>query len=411
MTATDETGPDERDGTRRAVQRATGRSPEAYVAPAHPLGGTLHEPGVRLPTSHAPWTRDDELADLTDEAFRLRVDLERSLLRGGGREDHPVLVGHRRAVRDLATGWGHVPVDDGASSAPAEASALLPAARALAEVAEEADADGRLAVLARAASVRDELGWADAGALGRDVVDQYALAVAHAEVVRACAGRVRARARRGLVGPAPASPGTDALADLGAALGVPLPADRPRDEGRSERAWDRRLRRAEAGLRTAARLVRHARKAGWLPSEAPSAADRGPADDRRDDAADPLRPLAAPLPVVRHEPTEAEVRVLESKLAMLASWPPPDLVLWDDLVSGEAPWSLFDYLPGFDSEGRHCEDGEWALRVVDPDVIWGDLADLDLTDRERRGADEGGDGPAGPPGSGPSARPSRRRPR
>ena len=386
------------DSTERARPRRPppdGAALEPYAPPVHPLERDREAP----PAGRPPTAADLEMADLVDDAFRLRVDLERALRRGEGREGHPVLVGLRRAVADRTAEWGHVgprsrpePDADGPDDADGEPAALV-VARALAEVAEEGDPDGRLAVLARVAGVRRELGWAGAGPLARDVVDQFSLALVHAEVVRACEAEVRRRAERTIGTPPTGGLGLDALSELAAAVGVPVPDGArdagPGDDERRARAWARRLRRAEAGLRAAGRLVRHARKAGWLPAASPEVAEGEEEGIRLNGPPDPLEALSAPPPTTASAASESEARVRDRERAMLDAWPPPALVLWGDLVERNVPWSPFDYLPGYDADGRPREDGDWARLVVDPAAI---RADLDVLD----GGDAGRPRPSSP---------------
>lgn len=358
------------------------------------------------------------------DAWALRVQVGRALARGEGNEAHPALVRFRLATGGLGRRWGHAdercgaesrdgrgdghsraPDDRASPSAEAGDGRFLRAARRLATVVEEGDRDGRLAVLARIKAVRRSLGWDGADALGRDVVDQYALAVVHAEVLRACVDALNAWTARvdedgqeirgeGISQEAgwdaasqQAQSVWEAYRQLAEVVG-PSPStgdDEDRDDrGALRRAWKRRLERAERGLRNAARLVRHARKAGWLPRESGlptrlNAGGRHPGGGSS--SGDPLAPLAAPLPPPSPRPLRGEAAEVAAETraridAMREAWPPPHRIRQEALDAPHCPWNPFDYLVECDPEGRPVEGVAWLVLDREPEHPDDLLADL-----------------------------------
>lgn len=324
----------------------------------------------------------------TWEAYAFRVHAERALRAGEGDDGHPALVRLRAAAAACGRSWGRA-AEASAPEASARAGAgvhdgvAVAAAGAVAAVLEAAgDADGRLAVLARVGAVRDALGWAGADPLGRWAVDQHALAVAHVELVHACAEALRGGEERASED-APVDSFLEVLERLAGACGVsPVAPPRPGDGDRLAKAWGRRLQRAEAGLRRTARLLRHARKAGVLAREASVSKDAGRMGvDPAGDASDPLAVLAAPKapptrPPLRGEAAEVAAETRARIEARRAAWPPPERIRWEELRRPECPWDPLDYGTECDEAGRPVEGGAWAVLEVEPETPEEALADL-----------------------------------
>ena len=253
-----------------------------YVAP--------DPPEIRLPTRRRFSYDFGLVKSAVAEAYALRVTAERALARGRGDEDHPDLVALRSAVAARTNWWRHegqilgpprpAPHQGGDLREGRSGSPSLDAAVAIAGVLGGDSTAISRALHARVTAIRREMGWASASPLVRDVIDQFALATAHVEVIRACAAVFDE-------GGAPDSttdgadsedPMVEMLEQLAEACGKPLPTatgpdDQRSRDGRNRRVWERRLSRAECGLRRAARLVRHARKAGWISPETSASAD------------------------------------------------------------------------------------------------------------------------------------------
>ncbi len=249
------------------------------------------------------------------------------------------------------------------------------------------------------AAIRREMGWASASPLARDVIDQFALATAHVEVVRACAAVFEEGGAQDSTtdGADSEDPMVEMLEQLAEACGKPLPtatgpdARRSRD-GRNRRVWERRLSRAECGLRRAARLVRHARKAGWISPATSASADLR--SDSSDSAftvtpcastsmggEDPLAPLTAPTPEPTPTPLRGEAAVVAAETraridAMREAWPPPERIAWAELGEPDCPWNPFDYGVECDAVGRPVDGGRWAVLVEEPETPDELLADL-----------------------------------
>ena len=288
---------------------------------------------------------------------------------------------------------------DGIEPSRTPGSTSLDAALAIAGVSGGATDDVRQALSARVASIRREMSWASSSPLARDVIDQFALASAHVEVVRACAAVFEEEGAQDSTsdGADTEDPMVVMFERLAEACGQTLPAETEVDVGRSRdarnrRAWERRLSRAEGGLRRAARLVRHARKAGWISQETLASA-RAESDSRENvlsvtpgghtpvDREDPLAPLTAPAPEPTPRPLRGEAAVVAAETraridAMREAWPPPERIRWTEFGEPDCPWNPFDYEVECDAAGHPVDEGRWAVLVEEPETPDELLADL-----------------------------------
>lgn len=351
-------GPEPRRKRARPREIIAWRNEEAYEMPVSPR----ERLGQRVLTQ-----RDKMMLDAAHEAYKMRVVAERALWDEDTNESHPVLVRLREAMAAMGEHWGHVP-EPGPSAQLAEHepgdSRLLQAALHIAAILEEGDAVGRRAVLARVEEVRSSLGWQDARPLVREVIDQYALALAYAHLVLLAEEVVKRFSSP--------TESEHTLIALARNLGV------AHDESDTaldslKRAWTKRRQRAEQTLRRAKRLLRHVRKAGWLPG-----ASASPSEPEREGQPDPLASLAV-IPSVSKPPLRGEAALVAAELraqieAMREGWPPPRRIKWVELQETECPWIIFHY--GFDP---HDETGEWAVlaeRHTTPDERLAYLARL-----------------------------------
>lgn len=224
-------------------------------------------------------------------AAELRSYMARNLAEGEIGVDQEPFRRYRTGFKVLADRWTTEwnSLRPGASwhrldgSAPGSAE-VLAAEEALSEVmgwGYDGDASrGRHAVRSRVSAIRGVFGWSGLGGLGQAVVDQYALALVHRDAVlmglaSATAGVPKSQ------GPAGTTPSRPAAASKAAALKAPGPEDLvqmlqafeadvrggsgPSEAAYVAREWRRRADRAEVGVKGAARLIRHARKAGLVP--------------------------------------------------------------------------------------------------------------------------------------------------
>lgn len=295
-----------------------------------------------------PGTYPEDLLDIARRCYDLRIFLDRDLFLGKGDEKHPDLVRMRTAMSVAGSAWGHAPEDASVlwprhrvdADSPAS---TLNAALAVSTVLEEGDRFGRRALLARVRAVRAKLGWDEATSLGRDVVDQYAISVAHADVARWAISALNTRPETEPV----QNPFSDVMAAFNAKSGLTVTPPATDEFARRRKAWLRRLQRAEAGVKKAARLVKHAQKVGWIvvqDGKGSLAARPVP----KVSSVDPLLPLAAPEPEPVRPPLRgmmAEI-ALEDRLhadALQAAWPPPEWILESELEAEPRLWDATCY--------------------------------------------------------------------
>lgn len=390
---------------------ATAAKPTATMAaaePSEPASADSSEESSEWPE----WMRralpyGDPLAAMLDLASEARVtrDQIRNLLSvGEGDRTHPAYRAYAAAAGALADGWGDrgtIPTGDAVYEmdylerrrlrgriALGQASASGPhrgtaaeAALAVAAVLDEVGVDGRAAIVAAVRSSRRSLRWDSASALGRAVIDQYALARAHADLVaafEAVAARGRSAWTKG--DGSPLADCVDALAGAHGPLAETLRSmvrtdARPGATG--EAAWQRRSRRARRRVADAERLVRHARKAGLVPTSdgigsGPSSMETPPASGWPND--DPVVVLSAPAPLepLQGEAAEAAERIARHIEALRAAWPPPARIRGSDMRSAGGLWSAFDYSVDIEDE----EDPWWVLsgEPATPDEAAAELA-------------------------------------
>ena len=376
--------------------------------------GTVEEAGEPLQSDFLPRAAeglspaDARVQSLRREAWGLRVVAERALMQGEGHKGNPVFRAYTSTSRSLVEGWGGIvaePVDpddesplerrrrDGrvalgrtSASRPHSGSAAE-TALAVAAVLDEVGQDGRDAVRVVLERIRGEMGWASAAPLGRVIIDQYALARAHADIVAAFdEGSASERARQqGLQSPQEPNE-HDALIDsLTSALGPPgaTLASRARRDAYDAtpspvKVWKLRTRRTRRRLADADRLVRHARMAGLILS-GPSSRGTGSSGASTRASDDPFTALTTPAPLdpLRGEAAETAAALRAWIDAQRAAWPPPDVMKWDDLADPSCPWSVFDYtVSETDPDGKPAPEFVWAARCHPPEHPDESLASL-----------------------------------
>lgn len=351
---------------------------------------------------------------LTSQLLELQLMTSRAVADGDGYRGNPVFKAFEAAARAVVMSWGGTAIEpvypddrpglDGrrhrgrialgrALAAASPSGRADEAALVVAAVLDEAGQDGRAAVSGMMRRARTEMKWASATPLGRRVIDQYILAQAAAELAVGLAdgsAPVRARCREA-ESPADGAGGTG-LGLTGCAEGTEmsllleaLGLDKAAWAGKDTRmtwktnptsaaAWERRTRKARRRLADAARLVRHARKAGLLSANnAPGAAvdASSPASDGGG-AGEPdvMAALTAPAPLLPLRDSLAKEAAAERRRidALRAAWPPPAKLRQAELhgysVDGgsqaERIWDPFSYEPVPDKP-RDILDPYWLL--------------------------------------------------